>query len=68
MSDAVADKIRDALANNPDPTVQTTEHMDRRVTRHNPKDLIDAAAALHGQTHRATRGIVRPVRMNHPTT
>ena len=66
MSDPVSDKIRQSLLNNPDPTVQTHESMDRRITRFNPKDLVEAAAALQGQTHRATRGMMRPVRMNRP--
>jgi len=66
MSDPVTQKIRDAILANPDPTVQTTESLDRRVTRHNPKDLIDAGAALEGQNHRLARGVMRPVRMNLP--
>lgn len=66
MSDAVNDKIREKLLANPDPTVQTHESKDRRTTRFSPKDLVEAGATLEAQTHRATRGMMRPVRMNRP--
>lgn len=62
----VAAKIRDAIAANPDPTVQTHEFQGRRVTRFNPLELLEAQGIAEARAYRSQHGLFQAARVSVP--